>query len=132
MAGLYLYIELAKGFGGTPDEVLHIADKLADQVGNASGGIGDMLAAFEDGNPEFGITLPCLRGGAHTSAVAPDHYQSLMRHADPPPCRAKRSTWRECLSIIEQMCYNHPVRGVVGPIFFLWSVMVARWPGTTV
>jgi len=107
MTGLYFYIELLpESLGCAPYQVLDIVDKLADQVGNASGGIGDMRAALEDGDTEIRTPPPSLRGSAHASAVTSDHDQSLMRHSGLPPCRftcngVKRNTLRECLSIAE-------------------------------
>ncbi len=86
MAGLYLYIELlAKSLGGPSDEVLNIADKLADQVGNASGGIGYMPAALKDSNAEIRLTPPGLLGGTHARAITTNHHQSLILHSNPPP-----------------------------------------------
>ena len=81
MAGLYFYIELLpESLGGAPYQVLDIADKLADQEGNASGRIRHMLAALEDGDTKIWIPPARLCGRAHARAVTSDHNQSLMRH----------------------------------------------------
>jgi hypothetical protein len=86
MACSHLYIELLpQSLGAASYQFPDVADKLADKIGNASGGIRHVLAALEDGNPKIGITPASLRGGAHAGAITSDYHQSLMRHSDKPP-----------------------------------------------
>jgi hypothetical protein len=89
MAGFHFYIELlAESLGRAPYQVVDIADKLADQEGDASGGVGHMLAALEYSDPQIRITAAGLCGRAHSRGVTSDHDQSLMSHYDLPPLRA--------------------------------------------
>ena len=81
MAGPYIYIELlSKGIGGPPDELLHIVDKLADQIGDTSSRIGHMRATLEDAYLEFRIAAPCLGGRTHACSVATYYHKSLLCH----------------------------------------------------
>jgi hypothetical protein len=59
--------------GGPGDQILDVADNLADIIGNASSGIGRVNPALIGRDFELCIPAACLGSGTHAGGVTTDH-----------------------------------------------------------
>ena len=59
--------------GGSGDQILDVADNLADIVGDASGRIGGVGTAFIGGDFKLGIPAARPRSGCHARGITTDN-----------------------------------------------------------
>jgi hypothetical protein len=76
---------VSEGLGRAPYQFPDVVDNLADKVGYASGGIGDIFPSFKGNDLKIGPVTAGLGGRAHSGGITSDDNKALSWHSGMPP-----------------------------------------------